>query len=116
MQRKDFIQLSTLAALGLSLPATAMLSSCSDSAFTGHSPQFRKLCFDLLKDWCDGMINVQIMDPSDSTIHGMLKCPACDVVHARLLDAVYPFLYMAKETGEQKYLDAGIAALNGERM
>ena len=117
MQRKDFIQLSTLAALGLSLPATAMLSSCSDSAFTGHSPQFRKLCFDLLKDWCDGMINVQIMDPSDSTIHGMLKCPACDVVHARLLDAVYPFLYMAKETGEQKYLDAGIAAFEwGENV
>ena len=63
------------------------------------------------------MIRVQILDPSDPTKHGMLKCPACEVVHARLLDAVYPFLNMAKATGKQKYLDAGIAAFEwGENV
>ena len=117
MQRRDFLELSALAGIGLSLPTTAMLSSCLPNAPEVHSPEFRKLCFGLLKDWCDGMINVQISKPSDPEVHGMLKCPACDVVHARLLDAVYPFLYMAKATGEQKYLDAGIAAFEwGENV
>jgi hypothetical protein len=117
MKRRNFIQLSGLAGLGLSLPASALLNSCVNPGIKDHSPEFRKLCFDLLKDWCDGMISVQIMNPTDPAEHGLLKCPACDVVHARLLDAVYPFLHMAKATGEQKYLDAGIAAFEwGENV
>ena len=102
--------MSALAGLGLSLQVSALLRSCSSAVTASHSPEFRKLCFDLLRDWCDGMLRVQVNDPSDPKVHGMLKCPACEVVHARLLDAVYPFLFMAKATGEQKYLDAGIAA------
>lgn len=117
MQRRDFIQFSALAGVGLSLPGSMLLSSCSPNSSVGHSEEFRKLCFSLLKEWCDGMISTQILNPSDPTLHGMLNCPACDVVHARLLDAVYPFLHMAKATGEQKYLDAGIAAFEwGENV
>ena len=117
MQRRNFIQFSALAGFSLSLPGTMLLNACSPDNAGGHSEEFRKLCFDLLKDWCDGMISVQVMDPSDPKVHGMLKCPACDVVHARLLDAVYPFLNMANATGEQKYLDAGIAAFEwGENV
>ena len=55
------------------------------------------------------MIKIQVIDPSDPKVHGMLKCPACDGVHTRCFDAVYPFLYMAKATSDKKYLDAGIA-------
>ena len=117
MQRRNFIHLSALAGFGMSFPGTALLGSYSSRAAEVHSPEFRKLCFDLLRDWCDGMLKVQINRPSDPGVHGMLKCPACEVVHARLLDAVYPFLYMADATGEQKYLDAGIAAFEwGENV
>lgn len=72
------------------------------------------LSYNLLKEWCDAMITHQVNDPSDSSTHGMLRCPACEplgIVHGRCWDAVYPFMHMAHVTGEQKYLDAAIAAV-----
>ncbi|TWO34502.1 hypothetical protein E1J38_001210 [Seonamhaeicola sediminis] len=110
MKRRDFIQLSTITGVGLSLSATSLLSSCTNEVKEFHSPEYRNLVFDLLKDWCDGMIKTQIVNPSDPKTHGLLDCPACETVHARIMDAVYPFFYIAKATGEKKYLNAGILA------
>ena len=108
MKRRDFIQLSTLTGLGLSLSANGLLSSCRKNIASDHSKEYKKLIFDLLKEWCDGMINVQIIKPSDAEVHGQFKCPT-GWMHGRVINAVYPFFCMAKITGEQKYLDAGIA-------
>lgn len=109
MERRGFLQISAISGLGTVLPMSTLLQACSTAAVLPHSIAYHRLTFDLLKDWCDGMIKHQVIDPSDPVIHGMLTCPACEEVHARLMDAVYPFLYMAKVTGDQKYLDAGIA-------
>lgn len=109
MERRDFLKMSSIAALGLTL--APRLLSASDKVGGVHSPEFRKLSFDLLKDWVDGMMKIQIIKPEDPTVHGMLVCPSCDIVHTRLMDAIHPFLYMAKATGDQKYLDAGIALM-----
>lgn len=118
MKRKKFIQLSTIGGIGLTIPFSALLNSCTtETTESTHSPEFKKLTQDLLKDWCDGLIKTQVIDPANTKVHGMLKCPACDIVHTRCFDAVYPFLYMAKATGEKKYLDAGIAVFEwGENV
>ena len=115
MKHFKFSRLLIVSILSVSfLPVPAFASGPNSKQ---HSEAFHKLTFDLLKDWCDGMMKVQINNPADSTLHGLLKCPACDVVHTRCFDAVYPFLYMAKATGEKKYLDAGIAVLEwGENV
>ncbi|WP_242204142.1 glycoside hydrolase family 47 protein [Aestuariivivens insulae] len=110
MKRRDFIQLSTITGVGLSLSVTNFLSACDSGSKQFHSSEYRTLVFNLLKDWCDGMIKTQIIKPLDPKVHGLLDCPACETVHARIMDAVYPFFYMAKATGDKKYLDAGIAA------
>jgi hypothetical protein len=107
MKRRSFIQLSAFAGYSLSLSSATLFNSCTPNE--KHSEEYRQLIFGLLKEWCDGMMNVQVINPSDSKVHGMLECPACDHIHARLMDAVYPFLFMAKATGDQKYLEAGIA-------
>jgi len=110
MKRRDFIQLSISTGVGFSISATSLLSSCGKGVKEFHSPEYRKLVFDLLKDWCDGMIKTQIINPNATEEHGVFDCPACETIHARVIDSVYPFFYMAKVTGEKKYLDAGIAA------
>lgn len=110
MKRRDFVQNSALIGVGLSLPFGSLFTSCADQEKVFHSKAYRDLVYNLLKDWCDGMISTQINDPSDLAVHGMMACPACDTIHARSQDAVYPFLYMAKATGDKKYLDAGINA------
>ncbi len=111
MKRKEFLQLSSLGTAGLTLSMAPWFNSCSDEVTKERSFEFKKLTQELLKDWCDGMIRVQIIDPENPKLHGMLKCPACDEVHGRCMDAVYPLLYMAKTTGNKKYLDAGIAVM-----
>ena len=66
----------------------------------------RELCFDLLRDWCDGLISLQIRKLGDPTIDGAFHCRACKVFHGRCPDAVYPLVYMYRETRDEKYLEA----------
>lgn len=107
MERREFLRLSAITGLGLSL---APMMSCGSNHAT-HSQEYRNMCFDLLKDWCDGMIKVQTIKPSDPAVHGSLDCPSCEHIHGRCMDAVYPFMYMADKTSNDKYLDAAVLVM-----
>jgi hypothetical protein len=63
----------------------------------------------LLADWCDGLSRHQITAPGDGTQHGGLLCPDCGFIHGRCGDALYPFLRRARETGDEKWVQAAIA-------
>ena len=104
MKRRNFIQLSTIGGVGLTLPFSGLLNSCS--THLEHSLEFKKLAFGLVEEWCDGMIKMQINNPSNLDEHGALGCPSCSHIHGRCMDAVYPFLYMADKTGDAKYTNA----------
>lgn len=103
MNRRNFIQLSTLAGVGLSLPMAGLLNACTEHP--EHSLEFKNLISSLLKDWSDGMLKVQINNPSNLEEHGALGCPSCSHIHGRCMDAMYPFLYMADKTGDEKYVE-----------
>jgi hypothetical protein len=62
----------------------------------------RDASLSLLTTWCDGLLAHQVAS------HGGLACPACEMVHGRSFDALYPLLHVAHATGEAKYLDAAI--------
>ena len=62
--------------------------------------------FHLLQAWCDELIHLQISMPGNTDFDGAILCPACKVIHGRCHDAIYPMMYMADATGDQKYLDA----------
>ncbi|GAK98038.1 hypothetical protein JCM19294_1660 [Nonlabens tegetincola] len=104
MKRRNFLQLSAFAGVGLSLPMSGLLHSCSNHT-EQHSLEFKNLITSLLKEWCDGMLKVQIHDPSNLEVHGALGCPSCSHIHGRCMDAVYPFLFMADSTGDKKYIE-----------
>lgn len=112
MKRRNFVHLASFTALAAHFP---MVSCKSDpesqnkaESGVGDSLEFMTLSADLLTIWCDGMIAVQVDKPEDPTVHGALYCPACDKIHGRCMDAVYPFLYMADTTGKRKYLNAAL--------
>ncbi|WP_198027605.1 hypothetical protein [Seonamhaeicola sp. S2-3] len=90
------------------LPLNACNGKHSKMKNFNNMTAFEKQSFNLLKIWCDAMIRDQVYDKSNSVIHGALYCHACDDIHGRCNDAIYPFMYMADATGEQKYLDAAI--------
>ncbi len=68
--------------------------------------------YSLLKQWCDELIKLQLSGIGNPAIDGAIICPACQIIHGRCHDAVYPFLYMADATGDEKYLDAAKALFN----
>lgn len=61
--------------------------------------------FDLLKLWCDTLLELQITEIGRSGIYGGIMCPACSRIHGRSADAMYPLMCMAQLTGERRYLD-----------
>lgn len=62
----------------------------------------------LLGQWCDGLLEYQIKDSTNRRFRGGLMCPACQRIHGRSADAVYPLLYMAHKTGQKKYLEGAV--------
>lgn len=73
--------------------------------------------YELLKNWCDGLLKYQLHLPGQKRFDGALLCPACTVIHGRCHDAVYPLLYMADVTGEDKYKEAALRLFDwGENM
>lgn len=64
-----------------------------------------QLYTELLMQWTDAMLKLQITDKTFSGLYGGIMCPACGRIHGRCGDAVYPFMWMAEKTGKQKYLD-----------
>lgn len=72
--------------------------------------------FSLLKKFCDGLIALQDMS-DDLAFRGGIRCRACKMIHGRCPDGVFAFVEMYKLTGEQKYLDAGLAVFDyGENL
>lgn len=105
MDRRHFILATSAAGLG-GLVAPAWLSAAEAP---GTKPgQFVELMRGLLRDWCDGLIRLQVNDPARPEVHGALNCPACGFIHGRCGDALLPLLAMAEHTGEDRYLDAAL--------
>lgn len=61
--------------------------------------------FELLKEWCDALIKLQITEINRKEVYGGIMCPACARIHGRSGDAVYPMMFMAEKTGDEKYLE-----------
>jgi len=59
----------------------------------------------------DALMKLRITDPADSNF-GALQCPACNVLHTRAAEAVYPLSVAFKRTGDVKYLRAAVALGN----
>lgn len=114
MKRRSFVQLSALGTTGFIIPIYAcnVKDHSQEGAESGISTAFELNTLNLLTTWCDAMIREQIDKPSDPLSNGALYCEACGLIHGRCMDSVYPFLFMADKTGEQKYVDAAIKVMD----
>ena len=61
------------------------------------------LSFELLKNWCDKLIDLQITDKKSRGLFGGILCESCGYIHGRCADAIYPMITMYKMTGNSKY-------------
>ena len=107
MNRRQFI-LTTAAAGVAGLTAPVWLNATE--VVGAKSAPFDELIRELLRDWCDGLIRLQVVAPGQPEAHGAFRCPACGFFHGRCGDALLPLLAMADQTGESRYLDAALRA------
>lgn len=61
--------------------------------------------YELIKTWCDGLMEHQITGSPHREYNGGIMCPACNGIHGRCYDALYALTFMAEKTGDMKYLD-----------
>jgi hypothetical protein len=109
MDRRNFMGSIATGSAGLALSTNLLLNHAHAESNDGAvGSDFDKLTKNLLVDWCDGMLRRQINKPDDPAVHGALGCPACEHIHGRCSDALYPFLHLAHVTGDKKYLKAAI--------
>ncbi len=106
--RRKFLKTVSLGYAGLTFATGSLLAGSRSFAAETSDGDFNTLTRSLLTDWCTGMLEQQINDPTDPVRHGALACPSCDFLHGRCWEAAYPLLHMAHTTGEQKYTDAAI--------
>ena len=69
----------------------------------------------LFLDWCQGLLKLQIDAPSNPAEHGAFRCPACNFLHGRCADAVYPLLTAARLTKSARYQQAAIRVMSWAR-
>jgi len=100
---------------GLAIAGATGLSGCRpDGRHNDHSEgtaDFLKLTRELLKDWGDALVRLQVNEPGDPKLHGSFRCPACNEIHGRGGDAAYPLLQLAQHTGNRTYSDAAARAV-----
>jgi hypothetical protein len=110
--RRNFIKTGFLAGVSLS----ANYYSFGNLTFQMNNPYYDNellnLSYELLQNWCDGLINYQISDPKFNGMYGGILCPACSRIHGRIGDAVFPFMFLAEKTKKQNYLDAALQIYN----
>lgn len=66
----------------------------------------------LMTTWADAFLGYQIKGTGSVHLDGSFICPACKAIHGRTIDDVWPLVWLWDRTGEQKYLDAAIDAVN----
>jgi len=107
LTRREMLRLSATAGAGIAF-LNWPNANPEGKQTAADAKQNNSLYADLLTTWCDGMIARQATAMREPALYGGLLCPACVLIHGRCGDAVYPFLRMARSTGNSKYLDAAL--------
>jgi hypothetical protein len=66
---------------------------------------------ELVHHWCDGLLAHQIVGFKSPGLFGGIMSPAYARVEGRCGDAVYPLMFMAGKTGDQRYLDGAVRVM-----
>ena len=64
---------------------------------------------DLLKEWCEALLRLQITGTGSSRLDGAILCPSCGKIHGRCFEAMYPFLSQVERDPDHDWIAASMA-------
>lgn len=105
MHRRSFLK-NTLAVVPPLLIFPHAIASIPTGDFNPDGNQIQELATKLLEQWCQGLIAHQTNSPGNKLTDGGIYSPGDEVYLGRSADAIYPFLWMAAHTKDDKYVAA----------
>jgi hypothetical protein len=114
MHRRLFLK-NTLAAVPPMLLMPSAFAAANWDNVHPDGNQLQELTTKLLEKWCRGLLAHQTNSPGNKEIHGGIYSPGDDIYLGRSADAIYPFLWMAKHTNDNKYLEAALKVYDWEQ-
>ncbi len=106
--RRDFLKTGSVASAGLFMTTNAFAHPFDFTTNKYEGNELLSISDMLLKQWVDRLLTLQVKDPKLPGLHGGILCPACARIHGRVGDAIYPMLFLADKTQDQKYVDGAI--------
>jgi len=103
MERRNFLKSSLLTSSSFVF-FPQLIQSCTSGNVNGIHDKIRFLSESLLKKWCQGLYSNQTNDPGNLSVHGGIFSPGDNTYLGRCADAIYPFLWMANHTNDEKYV------------
>ncbi len=108
LTRRECLRLAALGTVTSILPVNAI---CLESQ-SARREELIALSEELLIDWCNGMLNNQVINHNDPTQHGGLMSPGDGRILGRCADAVYPLLWCAHKQNDERYVTAAVDVMN----
>ena len=105
MERRTFIK-NTVTASSSLLFLSAFLRCTGMNALLSDHARINALTIKLLEQWCQGLVAHQTYSPDNLITHGGIYSPGDDAYLGRSADSIIPLLWMAKHTGDHKYMEA----------
>jgi hypothetical protein len=105
MERRTFLK-NTVTATSSLLFLPAFLRCTGMKSHHSDHEQINALTVKLLEQWCQGLVAHQTYSPDNLITHGGIYSPGDDAYLGRSADSIFPLLWMAKHTGDNKYVDA----------
>ena len=105
MNRRNFLKNTAIATSSLLFLPAFVRCIGKNTPFSDHE-KINELTVKLLEQWCEGLIAHQTYSPDNLITHGGIYSPGDDAYLGRSADSIVPLLWMAKHTGDKKFVEA----------
>lgn len=105
VSRRKFILNTTAGSIGLALGNINRLAAAG--TWQPADDDLYALSNSLTATWAATLLGLQEND-KQSPDYGGIRCPGFHIVHGRIGDTIYPFMHMARRTGDSRYIDASV--------
>lgn len=104
--RRAFIRNTTAGSIGWATAKFNGLAAMAAAPFV--SDDLYLLSHSLSATWANRLLELQITDAAQGIDYGGIRCPSFHHIHGRIGDTIYPFMHMARRTGDARYIDASV--------
>jgi hypothetical protein len=110
VSRRRFILTATAGSLGLATGNLNRMAAAAAAPFLAGAAgnDLYSLSQALSVTWANKLLNLQIKDAAQGADYGGIRCPNYHNIHGRIGDTIYPFMHMARRTGDSRYIDASV--------